>query len=1122
MAKPADSYATTEFVWRVVDGVLELWAKDIVTGEWYQHVGGGATYGRASVLLLAPSMSPGDGDIIHWLIRDSQAEADGDIPAGFSSLTTFEMGDGWEDNGNVNVLVRLVGEEENWRYAHVEADGTFTEVTLNGLTPVTVGCLGIDGIADERPALWVGVNDDGPFGGISDPGAPATDFRPIGVGSDDVFLSYEQLQGTILDGCATLTQALDVLKNLAGGGGTIQRWGLGSQERIDLQVTGEPIAVPDTGDWDNFGIREPGQVIYDEATEKWVAVWTGRGDQNLGSGAIGLATSDDGLTGWTPDAANPVCPGSLNENPTLWNGNEDPHLAKDLATGFVYRDPDGRALLYCESKVGSTQVGVNLWRSAPGTLGGWTLYGQVKGPGSTGQWDASDRDSPVVFFWNDNLWMLTEGRNLPDQQGWIGLDLCDDLYGTAWSNVAGPYWQVWSGSALSSDAPFDDPDADGTWFDLSLVPDDIDLIDGLFVLLAHGQRADEAYRCGRFVTAADPFTVSGSSWTGGSVEWDVIPVDPIDAETDTIMFFGNDPTKAVHIDDTGNLRAHHVVPSSVVDVNERIGAVEDDVALLADLPDDLADLTTVVDGVSDDLDAAELVLTAEGALNDAQDLLIGRTAPRTDVAAFDGTTGDFGGPTPGGTLTLPDAVIESTTPPYAVTSSCSAFAFNPAPPTAAARLIGAKIRLSLDGVDLTDVVANVILVDMGTFQPLPARLAATGGWTAADPIAYVVADIDDPDVGFEQELVIHLDPIIDAPSVADYGLVVGYQQVGGSPDVGAGSAITVQSVDWLWDESGAAGTGAFVATDPIWSAVGDIVVGTGDDEAEVLSAGDVGAVLVVDPSASPGVRWQAGSPFYGSGADGNVTISGTTTLTTDMYYNNLEVTGTLITKNHRVFVAGVLSGNGTIHSDGVAGSGLSGGAALTAGTLGGAGNGGAATATVGSQGAAGLTQMIGATSGAGGAGSAGAGGAGRTAVPPTAAEGGIQILNDPLTLRTGRAIGSSSARLTGGWGGGGGGGDSTNAGGGGGSGGGVCFVAARRSTFTGTISANGGAGATRASGNVGGGGGGGGGGVIFLTSQFTVAHTATANGGAGGSGVGTGSNGTAGSAGTVTTFLGVR
>ena len=54
--------------------------------------------------------------------------------------------------------------------------------------------------------------------------------------------------------------------------------------------------------------------------------------------------------------------------------------------------------------------------------------------------------------------------------------------------------------------------------------------------------------------------------------------------------------------------------------------------------------------------------------------------------------------------------------------------------------------------------------------------------------------------------------------------------------------------------------------------------------------------------------------IYGPGGDGDVTITGTTILTQDMYYNNLTVnSGTnLVTNGFRVFVKETLTNNGTI------------------------------------------------------------------------------------------------------------------------------------------------------------------------------------------------------------------
>lgn len=66
--------------------------------------------------------------------------------------------------------------------------------------------------------------------------------------------------------------------------------------------------------------------------------------------------------------------------------------------------------------------------------------------------------------------------------------------------------------------------------------------------------------------------------------------------------------------------------------------------------------------------------------------------------------------------------------------------------------------------------------------------------------------------------------------------------------------------------------------------------------------------------------WQIFGDF-GDGRDGNVTIAGgaTTTLSRDMYYNNLTINGDLVTGNYRVFVKDTVSGSGRFMQDGVNG-----------------------------------------------------------------------------------------------------------------------------------------------------------------------------------------------------------
>ena len=133
------------------------------------------------------------------------------------------------------------------------------------------------------------------------------------------------------------------------------------------------------------------------------------------------------------------------------------------------------------------------------------------------------------------------------------------------------------------------------------------------------------------------------------------------------------------------------------------------------------------------------------------------------------------------------------------------------------------------------------------------------------------------------------------------------------------------------------------------------------------------------------------SRLFGAGVDEDVTISGTTTLTQDMYYDDLTVTGTLNTNGFRVYVKGTLDNSGTIQCRGFAGSQGADFTSGTAGTNGGAGGAGGGydeavgvygTLHSGSRGGYGGKGGIASTAGApstdgkGGAGGGGAGGQG--------------------------------------------------------------------------------------------------------------------------------------------------
>lgn len=274
--------------------------------------------------------------------------------------------------------------------------------------------------------------------------------------------------------------------------------------------------------------------------------------------------------------------------------------------------------------------------------------------------------------------------------------------------------------------------------------------------------------------------------------------------------------------------------------------------------------------------------------------------------------------------------------------------------------------------------------------------------------------------------------------------------------------------------------------------------------------------------------------LFGDASDGNVTISpGTTTLTRDMFYGDLDVEAgaTLRTGGFRVFVTGTLANEGAIHHDGDDGETPSpeadsgaGGAGYAVGTLAAqfaGGAGGEATLTTGENGDDGDDVTTGSLGGAGGDGGdttglglGGNGGSVGTAVqgPPRHAWQAIEgvIRHAGVT-----------ALLSGGGGGGGGGSGTGRGAGGGGAGGGVVMIAARRIVNNGTISAdggNGGNGGGAGAGSGGAGGGGGGGGVVLIVTRDTVTGTGTitAAGGTGGTATNGGStNGANGSAGTV-------
>ena len=288
--------------------------------------------------------------------------------------------------------------------------------------------------------------------------------------------------------------------------------------------------------------------------------------------------------------------------------------------------------------------------------------------------------------------------------------------------------------------------------------------------------------------------------------------------------------------------------------------------------------------------------------------------------------------------------------------------------------------------------------------------------------------------------------------------------------------------------------------------------------------------------------------YFGDGSSGafNAT-SGTTTLTSDVYYSSLTISGiaSIVTSGFRIFVNGTcdfsnapvnaIAFNGNSGSAGSASiAGGSGGTAVAAGTISGsvaAAAGGAGTTTTGTQGAVGTctNPSNGGSNGAtliGGTGSSGAGGAARGQLTPSGAMPIRRWMVDEL-----KGVSLITGGCSGGGGNGGGGDGSAGAGGGGGgAGGGNIYLACQTinrgpSTSAFAISANGGQGGnggTPAAGNRGGGSGGpgGGGGWVYIAYRYLTGSTATSmirasggQGGTGGNGFGTGTGGGGGGGG---------
>lgn len=228
--------------------------------------------------------------------------------------------------------------------------------------------------------------------------------------------------------------------------------------------------------------------------------------------------------------------------------------------------------------------------------------------------------------------------------------------------------------------------------------------------------------------------------------------------------------------------------------------------------------------------------------------------------------------------------------------------------------------------------------------------------------------------------------------------------------------------------------------------------------------------------------------LFGNGMDGDVTISSNTTLTRDMYYNNLTINSgrTLKTNGYKIFVKGTLINNGTIDNSGE--NGGNGGFDTTGrGGKGGVGGG---------DGGDGHASSSNNGGNATGGGSGGRGGAYSSSTSyPSYGHGGIAEFT--MSHRASFELLHNLYDVTIGGGGGGGGGQSsgTVGGGGGGGGGGRIHIYAKEIINNGYIRADGGNGGNGYDTRGGGGGGGGGGFVLLVYQNATFSREPSVKGG---------------------------
>lgn len=271
-----------------------------------------------------------------------------------------------------------------------------------------------------------------------------------------------------------------------------------------------------SGTWDANKIHENGNMVWDATTGQWIMTYTGESSDGLDH--VGALLSADGNT-WAPHPDNPIS-GATNA--------EDPYIARTVA-GEVWRDSDGKALMFCEEKPTATaHRGINLFKSGVNVLTGWTFFGRVLDQGTAGQWDDQDVTSPIVVHDGTQLVMLYEGRDgsLSGEGSSIGLATSADE-GETWTR---------GGTNPILDR------LDTAWATSALVCDDVIKVGSTWVLIGHcSDVIPNFFLSGRWSTTDDPGSWDDTSFTE-------MTGNPFSTVTNSLMFWKNDPRFVVLVD----------------------------------------------------------------------------------------------------------------------------------------------------------------------------------------------------------------------------------------------------------------------------------------------------------------------------------------------------------------------------------------------------------------------------------------------------------------------------------------------------------------------------------------------------------------------------------------------